>query len=162
MHPHDQNVLVVAAVENGNAAPRGQAAVDPPQIIVTQVLLGGDFEAVHSNALGIQPAHDMLDGAVLTRGVQGLQQDDKPLPPVGVQGFLQGFHLFQIVGGPGCKFNFAAAVFPGPGGQTVQITGPGPVKAKSFSIHGVASCGIIKPHHQYTRSKTVSQPHREG
>ena len=162
MHSDHQHVLVITAVENGNTAPGRQTAVDPPQIIVAQVLRRGLLEIVHDHALGVQSSHDVLDGAVLARGVQCLQQDDESFPAVRIQGVLQNFHLLQVVGSAGSKFRLFAAVFARPGGQTVKITGPGSVKAKSLSVHDAASCGVTKPHNQYTCSRMVSQLRRAG
>ena len=89
MDPHHQRLLVVAAIEDPDAPPLRQALHAPPEKIVVEVLAGGRLEREDLAALRIDARHDVLDGAVLARGVHRLKdQQDGPVV-LGVQHVLQ-------------------------------------------------------------------------
>ena len=100
-HAHDQHVLVVTAVENADFPALGQGANRTPHVIVRQFLLAGLLEAVHLDTLRVQAAHYMLDGAVLTGGVHGLDHDDHALGALRVQLVLQVDHALDVLGHAG-------------------------------------------------------------
>lgn len=54
-------------------------------------LLGAlrNFEWRDPHALRIQPAHDVLDGAVFAAGIDALQNHQQRSPPFGIQQILQ-------------------------------------------------------------------------
>ena len=51
--------------------------MDPPQVVVIQLLRGWSLEAVHLAALRIQPRHHMPNGAVLARRIQRLEHNQQ-------------------------------------------------------------------------------------
>ena len=56
VHPHDQHVLVMAAVEDHDLALRAAPAVDAPEEVVFELLAVGRLEARHPHALRIDRA----------------------------------------------------------------------------------------------------------
>src|SRR3984885_13627980 len=76
MHPDDEHLLVVGAVEDADPAPPGQSALVPPEEIVVQLLGGGLFEGTDLHRLRVDAAHHVLDGAVLAGRVESLQHQE--------------------------------------------------------------------------------------
>ena len=147
---HHQNVLVIAAVENGNAAAGRQNFVHPPQKVVVQFLAGGLLEAGYLYTLGVQAAHHMLYGAVLPSGIQRLQNDHKALAPIGVKGVLQGGHLFQVFGSFGQDIFFLYMVILAVAGQLAQRAWVGTIKQIAVSLH--PGCLLSAKGQNYTLS----------
>ena len=75
MHPHHEHFLVVAAVEDADAAALGQVLRAAPHVIVVELLGGRRLERDHLAALRIDARHDVLDRAVLARGVHRLEDE---------------------------------------------------------------------------------------
>src|SRR5215475_814000 len=73
MHAHNQRFLVIAAIENANAAALRQTFHATPQVIVVQVFAGGGLEGIDLAALRIDARHDMLDHTVLSGRVHRLK-----------------------------------------------------------------------------------------
>ena len=96
MHPAHQHFLVIRTVEDADVAPLGQAAVDPPEIIVVQLLRRGLLEGVYLHALRVEAAHHVLDGAVLPRGIHGLKDQQQRLPVLSVKAVLQTGHALHV------------------------------------------------------------------
>jgi hypothetical protein len=71
--PEGDDLLVVGAVEDPDAAALGQGLDRPPQEVVVQLLAGGLLEGDDVHPLGVHPGHDVLDGGVLAGRVQGLE-----------------------------------------------------------------------------------------
>ena len=76
MHPDDEHLLVVGAVEDADPAPPGQGALVPPEKVVVQLLGGGLFEGTDLHRLRVDTAHHVLDGAVLAGRVESLQDQE--------------------------------------------------------------------------------------
>ena len=89
MHPDGQNFFVVGPVENADFAAFGERSRCPPQKIVIQFLGRRGLERVHLAALRVHSGHDVLDGAVLTGGVHGLQDQKNGPAVLGIKFFLQ-------------------------------------------------------------------------
>ena len=81
MHAHHQHLLVVRAIEDADAAARRQAHGGAPQEIVIELLGARRLERMHLAALRIEPAHHVLDDAVLAGGVHAPAAP--PAPPSG-------------------------------------------------------------------------------
>src|SRR5207249_2538104 len=77
VHAHDQDLLVVRAVEDADTPALGEQARAAPQEIVLQLLGARVLEAVDLAALRVHPGHHVLDHAVLARGVHGLEDDQQ-------------------------------------------------------------------------------------
>ena len=75
VHPDDQDVLVMGPVEDGELPLPRRYPVDAPEEVMLSLLGRGHAEGHHLDASGIEPAHDMLDGAVLPRGIAPLQDE---------------------------------------------------------------------------------------
>ena len=77
MHPQDQHFLVIGSVENADPPAFRQVASRAPEKIVLQFGGAGMLEAEHLAALRIDPGHDMPDGAIFSRRIHRLkdQQD---------------------------------------------------------------------------------------
>ena len=73
VHPDDQHVLVVAAVEDADAPLGRQRLADPPQEVVLQLLLGRRLERGDPHALGVDQADGVPEHAALPGGVHALQ-----------------------------------------------------------------------------------------
>ena len=132
---HCQYIFIVAAVEDGNAAPGRQMLYHPPEVVMGEFFGARLFEAVHHHTLGIEPAHHMLDGAVLTGGVHGLEHNHNPLPPIGIEGVLEFLHGFDVFGGFLLDFLPAVLVHSGMGGQIPEIGTVMVIIAVTVSFH---------------------------
>jgi hypothetical protein len=98
MHPHDQNVLVVRAIENHHLAVAWRVAVRTPEKVVGHFLLGRLLEWKNECPLRIEAGEEMPDGAVLSGGVETLQHDEQRLPGVGIEQILQPLHARDLLG----------------------------------------------------------------
>ena len=108
MDPHDERLLVIAAVEDADMAAVGQALHAAPEIVVIQLFGGRGLEGEDLAPLGVDPGHDVLDGAVLAGGVHRLEdQQHRPLV-LGVEFVLQ---LGQRLDARGQRFLGARLVF---------------------------------------------------
>ena len=76
MHARDQHVFIVRAIENADPATGRRMGMDPPKKIVRKFLSIRLLETGHFGALRIQNAHHVVDGAVLSAGVQGLNHHE--------------------------------------------------------------------------------------
>ena len=77
-YPHYEDVLVVRAVEDTDPTPRRDALVVAPEEVVVGLLGARSLEGGHPAPLGVDPAEDVLDGAVFAACVHGLQHDQQP------------------------------------------------------------------------------------
>lgn len=75
---YDEHVLVIGTVKNCDLSARGQAFEGAPQEIVRQLALRRRLERIDPDALRVEAAHYMLDGAVLARGIHRLQMIISP------------------------------------------------------------------------------------
>ena len=77
MHADDQHFLVIGSVEYADPPAFRQITGGAPEKIVLQFGGAGMFEAEYLAALGIDPGHHVLDGAVFSRRIHRLkdQQD---------------------------------------------------------------------------------------
>ena len=77
MHADDQHLLVIGSVEDADLPAFRQIARGAPEKIVFQFGGAGMFEAEHLAALRVDPGHHVLDGAVFSRRIHRLkdQQD---------------------------------------------------------------------------------------
>src|SRR5208282_4226689 len=98
MDAHDENLLVIGAVENADASAFRQTARRAPEKIVRQFLVAGAFEAEDLATLRIDARHDVFDGAVLARGVHRLKNQQQRVAAVGIKQTLPRTHL------PGVRF----------------------------------------------------------
>ena len=56
------------------------------------------MKAVTSHTLRIEPAHHVLDGAVLAPGIDALQHHQQRAPPFGVQEILENPETIEVLG----------------------------------------------------------------
>src|SRR5258708_7025202 len=79
MHPHHEGLLIVAAIEDADAAAFRETFHAPPEIIVVEVFAGGRLEGKDLATLRVDTGHDVLDRAVLPGGVHRLEdQQHRP------------------------------------------------------------------------------------
>ena len=98
MHAHDQDILVVAAVEDHDLAFARRVLVDAPQIVMGEFVFGGGLKARHPYTGRVHALKDMANDAVLAAGVHGLQHDQYLMLPLGKEDLLQHFQPFgQLV-----------------------------------------------------------------
>ena len=76
MDAHDEDLLVVGAVEDGDAAAGGKVLRGTPEEVVETFFGVRRLERMDVHALRVDAGHDMLDGSVLSRGIEGLQDDE--------------------------------------------------------------------------------------
>ena len=86
---HDENLLVVGAIEDADLAAGGEVGLGAPEEVVGKFLGGGLFEAGDVAALRVNAGHDVADGAVFASGVHGLEDDGKGVATGGVVQALQ-------------------------------------------------------------------------
>ena len=77
MHADDQHLLVIGSVEDADPPAFRQIARGAPEKVVFQFGGAGMLEAEHLAALGVDPGHHVPDGAVFSRRIHRLkdQQD---------------------------------------------------------------------------------------
>src|SRR5262249_38158046 len=73
VHPHDEGLLIVAAIENADAAALRQVFHAAPQVIGAEVLAGRRLKGKNLTALRVDAGHDMLDRAVLPGRIHRLK-----------------------------------------------------------------------------------------
>src|SRR5262249_16682119 len=81
VHAHDEDLFVVGAVEDANAAALRKALNVAPQEAVAGIRGGGLLEGGNLTSLRIPARHDVLDRAVLAGGVHRLE-DEQQRPAV--------------------------------------------------------------------------------
>src|SRR5438552_9027688 len=96
VHAHDQDLLVVRAVEDADTPALGEQARAAPQEIVLQLLGARVLEAVDLAALRVHAGHHVLDHAVLARGVHGLEDDQQGAAVRGVKHVLQRSEILGV------------------------------------------------------------------
>src|SRR5271170_3706414 len=95
MHSHDQHLFVIRAVEDADVAALRQMFGGAPEEIVLQFGLRRDFERVDLAAFGVHSRHDVLDGAIFTGCIHGLEdQQNSPM----VLGVESGLQILEAVG----------------------------------------------------------------
>jgi len=77
MHPNDQYVFVIRAIEDAYTPAFGKPACGAPKKIMFQFLGTRLFEAENLAPFRIDPGHNVPDGAVLAGGVQSLKISSK-------------------------------------------------------------------------------------
>jgi hypothetical protein len=75
MHPNDENLLIVGAIEDGDPPAFGKPVRRAPEKIMFQFLGAWLFEAENVAALRVDPGHDVADSAVLAGGVYPLKNN---------------------------------------------------------------------------------------
>jgi hypothetical protein len=128
MDPDDEHLLVMGPVEDTDPAPPGQRALVAPQEVVVQLLGRGLLECLNLHRLRVDPAHHVLDRAVLARGVESLEHQQQAERVLGGEPVLPAGRA-----GPGRGPHQGRSVFPpGPGG------GPGHGGGRALGRHAVA------------------------
>jgi len=89
-----EDFLVVAPVEDAEAAAFREALRGAPQEVVVQILHGGSLEGENLTACGVHPGHDGLNRPVLPSGVHGLEDEEDAEAVIRVQQALQFVQLF--------------------------------------------------------------------
>jgi hypothetical protein len=81
MHAGDQYLLVIGSVEDADPSAFRQITCGAPEKIVFQFGDAGVFEAEHLASLGVDAGHHVSDGAVFSRRIHRLknQQDGIPI-----------------------------------------------------------------------------------
>ena len=139
MHPHDEHVLVVAAVEDPDLAVRRRVAVHPPQVVVGQLLLAsGALKLATLHALGVDVPEHVADGAVLAAGVHRLEHHEQLVAAVGVQEVLELLQAasHRTSGGPAAPAVLAAVEVAGVPGDPAGVrstVAPGPTRNGAVS-----------------------------
>ena len=77
MHPDDQHLLIIGSVEDADPPAFRQVARGAPEKIVLQLRGAGVLETEDLAALRVDPGHHVLDGAIFSRRIHRLkdQQD---------------------------------------------------------------------------------------
>ncbi len=82
---NDQHIFVMRAVENHNFSPSRDSPVCPPKEVVGQFFPGGLTERRHPATLGVHGTQNVLDCAIFSASVHGLEADQKRKTPLGVK-----------------------------------------------------------------------------
>ncbi len=97
MDAGDQNFLVVGPVEDADPPAFRQITGGAPEKIMLQFDGAGMFEAEDLAALRVDPGHHMLDGAVLSRRVHCLKDQQDGIAVGGVEKLLQRAQLRDVL-----------------------------------------------------------------
>ena len=99
----------------------------------------GFLETVHLATLGVDARHDVLDGAVLARGVHGLEDDQQGVAPGGVKKILQPGHFADVFGQRLLVIFFGLVKGFDPGGPAFEFDARAGRNAKGLggNVHGL-------------------------
>ena len=97
MHADDQHLLVVGSVEDADPPAFRQIAGGAPEKIVLQFGGAGMFEAEYLAALRIDPGHHVLDGAIFSRRVHRLKDQQDGIAVGCVEKLLQRAQLRNVL-----------------------------------------------------------------
>ena len=89
MDAHDEDVLVVGAVEDADLALARDAPVDAPEVVVGELLGRRDLERGDGTALRVERAHHVAERAVLAGGVDSLEDDEDLMLALGPEPVLE-------------------------------------------------------------------------
>ena len=79
VNPNDEHFLVVRAIENPDLAATGHGPRISPKEVVVELFGRRALEAIDHETLRIDAGNHVLDRAVFTRGIHGLEDDeDRP------------------------------------------------------------------------------------
>ena len=120
MHPLDQYVFVVAAVEDHHFALRRGLLVNAPQKIVVHLLFRRLFPSDRAQPEGVAGTEHVAHGTVLTAGIHPLQDDQDGVLALGDELLVQLRDPFGAFGGflPG---GFLVEFLRGGGGDGVKV-----------------------------------------
>ena len=93
MNPHNQHILIMAAIENYDLSLSGCMLMNPPEIIMGEFFSSGGFKAGHFNSLGIYTIKHMSDRSILATGIHGLKDDQYLVFSFCIKKFLKGLKL---------------------------------------------------------------------
>src|ERR1700689_1682488 len=96
MHPNDEHLLIVRAIENADPPSFRQMAGGAPKKIVLQLLGARLLETENFAALRIDPGHDVPDGAVLAGSIDPLKNQQQRLAIVRVVKLLQRAQILNV------------------------------------------------------------------
>src|SRR5271170_2087427 len=85
VHPRNQHVFIMGAVENYHLAVSGSLTMNAPEEIVSQLLRGRLLEADYRTSLRVHPIDHVTADAVLAGGVDSLEHDQYGSLMLGVQ-----------------------------------------------------------------------------
>ena len=97
MHADDQHLLVIGSVEDADPPAFRQIARGAPEKIVLQFGGAGMLEAEDLAALRIDPGHHMPDGAVLSRRIHRLKDQQDGIAVGRVEKLLQRAQLRNML-----------------------------------------------------------------
>ena len=97
VNAHDEDVLVVGAVEDADLAALRDPLVNPPEEVVPGLLDRRFLEGGHAASLGVQSGHDVGDRSVLARRVHRLEDDQNGSPAFGVETELQLSQALEVL-----------------------------------------------------------------
>ena len=92
-HPHGDDVLVVAAIENNELAGGRHLGMHPPQEVVGELFRARLLEGIYMDPLRIDARENVLDAAVLAAGVHGLHHHQDAVLVLRVEFFLKCLEL---------------------------------------------------------------------
>lgn len=84
-----KNILVVAAIENNDFAITGGLLVYAPEVVVPELAGVRLLEAGHMDALRVDSAESIFDGAVFSAGIHALKNQEEFLTAVDKETLLQ-------------------------------------------------------------------------
>lgn len=87
--PDGEHILIVAAVKDHDLAIARGALVHAPEVVVGDFTAGWLFEAGDVDALWIDPAEDVPDGAVFAAGIHALEDEEELFSAIDKKALLQ-------------------------------------------------------------------------
>src|SRR5262245_50401066 len=129
MNANDQRLLVIAPVEDPDAAAFGQAFDAAPEEVVTEVFGRGRLERVDLAALGVDAGHHVLDRTILAGRVHGLEDEQDRPPVLGVE------HLLELGEEPDAGREGGLGLGLVLGGEVERVAGIDVAQAKAVVGH---------------------------
>jgi hypothetical protein len=153
-HPDGDDVLVVGAVEDGDLAVLRAGRMDPPEVVMGELITRRRLERVDATALGIHAREHVADRAVLARRVESLKDEQERPACLGPQAVLEQAEVGDEVGQSVEACLFVAETQTVPGIALAELGGP----ARAHSQLGEELGGRHSPE----ATRCPSRPSRRG
>src|SRR4029077_16172793 len=96
VNPDNQYLLIIRPIKNANPSSLREPLGRPPEVIVVQFFMRGALEAGDFASLWVEARHHVLDRAILSRGIQSLEHQQKGVGISSRQNILFAGHPFDV------------------------------------------------------------------
>src|SRR5690606_15331980 len=95
MHPRNQNIFIMRAVENAKFSPLGKREVMPPQIIMLFFQRSGSFKTMNHHSARIEILNNLTNQTILPSSVHSLKADQNGIFSMCIKRILNFAQFFS-------------------------------------------------------------------